>query len=210
MTIPDSRLDHLVVATPTLGVGSAWARSALGISPRPGGRHDRMGTHNLLLRLGPDSYLEVIAIDPAAPAPDRPRWFGLDHQPSDATPRVVAWVARTANLVDAATTSTEPLGPIESMSRGDLRWRLTVPIDGSMPIDGAGPLLIEWDANAHPAARLPDDGCELIELTVGHPDADRVRNLLAAINFTGPVRVFTDEAVKLSAEIQTPTGIRRL
>src|SRR4051794_29994915 len=73
---PTARLDHLVVVAPTLGAGAASVRSALGADPRPGGWHDRMGTHNVLLRLGPDVYLEVIAIDPAARPPGRVRWFG--------------------------------------------------------------------------------------------------------------------------------------
>jgi hypothetical protein len=38
-----------------------------------------MGTHNRLLKLGEGFYLELIAIDPQAPPPGRPRWFGLDR-----------------------------------------------------------------------------------------------------------------------------------
>jgi hypothetical protein len=53
---PATHLDHLVVVAPTLDAGAAWARSALGADLRPGGRHDRMGTHNLLLRLGRAAY----------------------------------------------------------------------------------------------------------------------------------------------------------
>ena len=32
-----------------------------------------MGTHNLLMRIGDQVYLELIAIDPEAPTPGRPR-----------------------------------------------------------------------------------------------------------------------------------------
>jgi hypothetical protein len=95
------------------------------------------------------------------------------------------------------------------MSRGDLKWRLTVPPDGSLPLGGAAPLLIQWDTGPHPAERLPDDGCALVGLTVTHPDPDRVTKLLAAIGFAGSVSVVAGEAVKLAAEVRTPTGIRR-
>ncbi len=47
--------------------------ATLGIAPGPGGVHPFMGTHNRLLRLGPRLYLELIAIDPDAPAPAQPR-----------------------------------------------------------------------------------------------------------------------------------------
>ena len=37
-----------------------------------------MSTHNHLMRLGNSAFLEVISIDPDAPAPARTRWFDLD------------------------------------------------------------------------------------------------------------------------------------
>jgi hypothetical protein len=207
---PATRLDHLVLVAPTLHAGAAWARAVLGADLRPGGWHDRMGTHNLLLGLGANAYLEVIAIDPAAPPPGRARWFGLDNLATDAEPPLAAWVARTDDVDAAAAASPEPLGAVEPMSRGALKWRLTVPPDGSLPLGGAGPLLIQWEAGAHPAAQLPDDGCELVGLTITHPDPERVGRLLAAIGFAGPVAVVGGEAVKLTAEIRTQSGVRRL
>src|SRR3954447_8836016 len=107
-----TQIDHLVVSAPTLAAGAAWARSAIGADPRPGGRHVRMGTHNLLLGLGPDAYLEVIATDPAAPPPGRPRWFGLDDLAPDAAPRLAAWVIRTVDVGTVAAASPEPLAPV--------------------------------------------------------------------------------------------------
>src|SRR5215218_4849383 len=122
----DGTLDHLVVTAPTLEAGAAWVEAALGARPGPGGVHERMGTHNLVLSLGPAAYLEVIAINPAAPPPGRPRWFGLDELEPDAPPRLAAWVCRTTDL-DALK---DLPGPIETMTRGPLTWRITVPPDG--------------------------------------------------------------------------------
>jgi hypothetical protein len=70
--------DHLIIGAHTLEQGAAFIEALLGVQPQAGGRHVAMGTHNRVLKLGARAYLEVIAIDPAAAAPSRPRWFGLD------------------------------------------------------------------------------------------------------------------------------------
>ncbi|MBO0698062.1 MAG: VOC family protein [Zavarzinella sp.] len=199
-----------MVAAPTLDRGAAWVLDRLGAVCRPGGAHAKMGTHNRLLRLGPSVYLEVIAIDPAAPAPGRPRWFGLDALAPDAEPRLTAWVVRTDDLVAAAAASPVPLGPIEPMARGDLTWRITVPPDGSLPLGGAGPLLIRWESGRHPADRLPDDGYGLVRLEVAHPAPECVAGMLAATRFTGPVTVAAGAEPRLAAVVATPHGNRWL
>src|SRR5215211_7084386 len=76
--------DHLVVAAARLDEGAAWVRERLGVEMNPGGRHPRMGTHNRLLRVGPGRYMEVIAVDPDAPAPDR--LHGSDRNAAGAPP----------------------------------------------------------------------------------------------------------------------------
>ena len=68
-----SNLDHITVTAANLQEGAAWVTQVLGVRPQAGGEHPRMGTHNLLMRLSERSFLEIIAINPAAPAPDRPR-----------------------------------------------------------------------------------------------------------------------------------------
>ena len=76
-------IDHLVIAADSLEQGSAWCLATLGVKPSGGGKHPLMGTHNRVMAISsesfPDCYLEVIAIDPDAPAPGWPRWFGLDE-----------------------------------------------------------------------------------------------------------------------------------
>lgn len=46
--------DHIAVAARSLAEGAEWLRDRLGVALQPGGRRTAMGTHNMLLSLGPD------------------------------------------------------------------------------------------------------------------------------------------------------------
>lgn len=202
-------IDHLVVTAPDLDTGAAWVRELLGVEPGPGGVHAKMGTHNRLLRLGGSTYLEVIAIDPAAPAPDRPRWFGLDELDPGAPPRLATWVARTSDIESAHAASPVVSGYVTPMSRGDLQWRITIPRNGGLPLHGIVPTLIQWQ-DRHPAAAMPESGCGLLRLDGFHPRAEKVRAMLNAVGFQGEFSVSptpAGTAPKLVAHIRTPNGI---
>lgn len=210
-------LDHLVVAAADLEQGSAWLRETLGAEPAGGGRHDGRGTHNRLLRLGAERYLEVIAVDPDAPAPEHPRWFELDSPALQAAitgrPRLVTWVARCDDLDALTGASPVPLGEVRDMRRGDLRWRMTVTPGGMLLEGGLLPPLIEWRTAPHPAAGLPDAGCELIALEGSHPDPQRLRGLLEALGLAGEIRLSASPGeglIRLRARVRTPQGERLL
>lgn len=206
-----SRIDHLVVTAPSLAEGAEFLRQALGVEPQPGGEHPRMGTHNLLVRLSSDVYLEVIAINPGAPAPGRPRWFQLDDAPAGS--RLATWVARTNNIDAAAAAATEPLGNVASMTRDSLHWKITVPSAGRMPLNGVAPALIQWAAPPHPASRMQDLGCTLVRLEAFHPEPQRIQSLLEAIGFEARLDVLPLDpggSPHLVAHIATPHGLRSL
>jgi len=73
-----TRIDHLVIGADNLEQGISFVRERLGIDIPYGGVHPQMGTHNHLVQLGNDIFLEVIAINPDMEPPNAPRWFGLD------------------------------------------------------------------------------------------------------------------------------------
>jgi hypothetical protein len=216
-----AELDHLVVAAARLDEGVDWVERQLGVRPQPGGQHEAMGTHNALLRLGARAYLEVIAIDPAAATPGRPRWFSLD-EPALQTrlargPALVTWVVRCESLA-AACARVPDLGDILPMRRGDFRWSIAVPDSGVLPWSGVLPAAIQWEAGAggeplHPCDRLPDSGCELLELRLAHPAAVLGRGDLVGmfreLRVVGPVGL-RPGPVGLEARIATPTGERLL
>jgi hypothetical protein len=204
-----SSIDHLVVTAPSLESGAAWIQQQLGCALQPGGRHPRMGTHNQLLRIGPDCYLEVLAIDPAATAPTQPRWFGLDHAASRSVPRLAAWVMRTNHIHELAPLAPAELGPVQAMQRGDLEWLITIPADGACPFDGTLPPLIQWQTTSPPAARLPESSLTLQRLQLRHPEADRLREWFDRAGLAGPIELIRSapgETVGLTASFQRGAG----
>jgi hypothetical protein len=204
-------LDHLVVTAPTLAAGTAWAESILGVTLQGGGEHQRMATHNALLRLGNTTYLEVIAPNPAAAPPNQPRWFELDRIKGDALPRLVTWVARTGDIASTTTRCRTQFGDIEPMSRGALNWLITIPAQGALIAGGVIPMLIEWHVDKHPASGLEDKGCRLRGLELFHPEVDSVAETLTCLAFRGEVvmhQLPTGERPYLVAVVETPNGPR--
>ncbi|GAB4383552.1 VOC family protein [Albidovulum sp.] len=198
-------LDHLVIAATSLDAGAALVEAALGQPMEPGGRHPQMGTHNRLLALGPGEYLEVIAIDPDAAPPARPRWFRLDRFAGP--PRLTNWVLRCDDLAARLAALPVAAGRPTALARGDLRWRMAVPDDGCLPFDDAFPGLIEWPAGRHPADRLADRGCRLERLEIAHPEAARLARLLGLAD---PRLHFIEGPRALRAHVATPDGTRIL
>ena len=206
-------IDHLVVAASSLEAGVSYVYAMLGVQPEGGGEHQRMGTHNRLLKLGDALYLEVIAINPAAAPPTRTRWFDLDRLAADSAPRLVTWVARTDDIETSSARCGEMLGEVEAMSRGTLDWRITIPRDGSLPFEGVMPPLIQWSSSTHPAGALRSTACQLVRLEGRHVHADRIRRALHAIGFNDAFRVsetWPGETACLEATIDTPIGRRTL
>jgi hypothetical protein len=203
-------LDHIVIIAPSLETGAEYIRRSLGVELQPGGEHARMGTHNRLLRLGESTYLEVLAINPDAPQPDRPRWFDLDRLAPDAAPRLEAWVARVDDIDAAAGAAGIPLGNVEPMSRGALDWRITIPPADGLPLQGVAPLLIQWLSGPHPAAGLPEQGCRLLRMEGIHPQARLISRMLASIGFVGDFSLAQGEKPRLVATILSPRGEIRI
>ena len=197
-------IDHLAVVCANLEQGAAFVEAALGVDLEAGGQHAHYGTHNRLLGLGPGLYLEVIAPDPAAPVPPRPRWFGLDNPPD--RPRLANWIVRTEKMAGIPAQA----GTIVPLTRGGLEWEITVPNDGSLCEGGAYPSIIYWAQGAHPSTRLYDAGVRLTRLTISHPDPAAIRKMLGPTFTDDRLHLFFGSEVTLSAEFSTPNGQRIL
>ncbi len=202
------QLDHMAVSAATLSEARGHIEEALGVAMQPGGRHELFGTHNALLGLEGGLYLEAIAIDPDAPTPKRPRWFGLDR--ADGRARLGNWICRTDDLEGVLARLPEDVGEPVALRRGALAWDMAVPGDGMLPFDNMHPALIQWRGGGHPAQVLAPSGCALRRLVVAHPCAEALRVALAGA-FSDPRVVFeVAQAPALVAEFDTPAGRRVL
>ena len=209
-------LDHLVVAAATLAQGVQWCEATLGITPGPGGKHPLMGTHNRLVKLStvafPDAYLEIIAIDPEAPAPLRARWFGLDDVALQSSlrasgPRLIHAVARSTmldmhrwGLITVGHKPGDPVAAGRDTPQGRLEWEILVREDGQLNCGGALPTLIQWKG-PHPAQHMADQGVSLLTLELRGVPA-RAKDVLRLRG----VQVLAEAGVVLTATLATPRG----
>lgn len=201
-----SKVDHLVYATPDLAAGVKQVERLLGVNAIPGGQHPGAGTRNALIRLGDETYLEIIGPDPDQPKPPGPRRFAIDDLKAA---RLVTWAAKGADLeaiLENAKSRGLDLGQIQSGSRRRpdgvlLSWRLTV--SPALTSDGIVPFFIDWGKTSHPAAALPK-GCVLVGLRAEHPDANRIKAGVSALGLN--IRVEAGSAPALIATIRTPHG----
>lgn len=208
-------LDHLTVFAPTLREGVAHVRDCLDLDMPLGGAHREMGTHNHLLRLGDDVFLEVIAVDPQAEQPPWPRWFGLDDQAAlrrawDAGLRLRGWVARTRDIDALLAEHGALFGEKRRVSRGDLAWHFAVPKDGSLPGGGSLPSVMSWGDGGTPAPRMPDLCARLRAFEVELPDPAALGASFERLGASGAPIVRHGDTLRYRATIETPGGSKLL
>ena len=209
-----NQLDHIVIAAESLQQGVDYLREALGVEVPRGGVHQTMGTHNRLMQLANDAYLEIIAIDPQARAPRHPRWFGLDdaimRQSLRQQPRLITWVMNTADVNRLAASAGFDIGVPTALSRDNLNWEIALTDDGRLLGGGMLPYCIQWHSSPHPARGMTDLGCILHALTIYHNRPHWLAERLDAIDASHLVQIEAlaeDRPPYLEAAIETPNGM---
>jgi hypothetical protein len=209
------QLDHITVICPTLHEGVAHVRACLGLEVPFGRRHDYMGTYNHLMRLGEAIYLEIVALDPAGKSPGFARWFGLDDQHAvraawNAGRRLSGWVART-NDMDAALVGNEGLlGRKVELTASNSSFYFSLPVDGSLPLGGAAPSIIDRRGAPSSVATMADFGAVLQSLNLEHPDPEGVSALYRRIGIDRPPEVRKGSKLRYRAQIATASGLKEL
>jgi hypothetical protein len=228
-----TQIDHLVVMAASLDEGVQWCEDTLGITPGPGGEHEKYGTHNRLFKIAspqfPLAYFEIIAINPLAVIPKRAqvtRWFDMDNPTLQKAvtqgPRLVHFVSSTEDVKAARhvlRTQGIERGQVVHASRksskGTLNWQITVREDGERLFNGCLPTLIQWGKpeatdplRLHPRNSQPRSGVTLQSLTVSHPSGVKLQAAFDAIGLAN-IAIETGPA-NLVASLQTPKGLVQL
>jgi hypothetical protein len=209
------KLDHITVIAPSLAEGVLHVRNCLDLDVPFGQRHAYMGTYNHLLQLGDTVYLEIVALDPEANAPSRPRWFGLDDQNKvrsdwDEDRRLRGWVART-DMIDAIIAGRgEIFGAKVPLPAVNSSFDFTIPNDGSLPLDGAAPSIIDRRGKPRSMATIADLGARLRSFTVEHPDPAALEVLHRTLTVDRPPEIRRGPKLRYRAQIETPAGLREL
>ncbi len=212
-----NKLDHIVIAATSLDSGAEYIRYELGVDVPKGGFHQTMGTHNHLMQLGNDSYLELIAIDPQAEPPSHPRWFGLDEalmrESLHASPRLITWVMNTTDIRGVKQAAEFDIGRTTELSRDQLRWQIALSDDGRLLGNGLLPYVIEWHSQPHPSRGMADLGCRLLSLKLFHNRVKWLESKLNSIDAGHLVeieQIADSESPYLSVAIETPGGVKSL
>ncbi len=200
---PTVWLDHFVVAIDDLEAGINAFESMAGVRPAYGGEHPALGTHNALVSLGRDQYLEILAPRPGAKLDPRFRAAG-EH--TSLTP--ILWALATDDIetlhsvaTSAGFAADEPTSGSRLTENGDtLRWTIFM-----VRTEGVAnaPFFIQWDPDAgHPAASSPA-GCRLRSFAIDSPDHESLERLLASVGFAVPVG---SSPARTLISLETPRG----
>jgi hypothetical protein len=209
------KLDHLTVIAPTLAEGVSHVRGCLDLDVPFGQHHRYMGTHNHLLQLEDSVYLEIVALDPRGDRPARARWFGLDDQKKvradwDEGRRLRGFVART-DMIDVVLAGREHIfGRKIALPMADPSFDLAIPDDGSLPLDGAAPSIIDRRGKPRSMATIADLGARLRSFSLEYPDPATVLALYRDLEIDRPPSIVRGSALRYRAQIETPGGVREL
>lgn len=203
-----NRIDHLIYASPDLEDGVREIEERFGVRAEGGGKHVGHGTHNKLLALGPTTYLEIIAPDPAQPEPLDPRPYGVDGIKRNG---LVGWALACDNLdtsIEAARAAGYDPGEVIdghrlTASGTMLRWRVT----SNARTAGVIPFLINWGDATHPAESARP-GLQLESMHIEHPDPQSIASWLRALG--AGVEVRPGARAALVADLSGPTGVGQL
>ena len=207
-------LDHITIIAPTLTEGVEHVSDCLGIEVPFGTRHHYMGTHNHRLQLGANVYLEIVALDPVGVTPERARWFGLDDLKQvradwEQKCRLRGWVAATSSLESIVNQRPE-FGEAVQLPFDEPEFAFTIPADGSLPLGGMLPSLIDHRHDPTRMSDIPDLGARLKTFYLYHPEPETIRAVYHALKIDRPPDVLQGTELRYEAKIETKDGLQTL
>jgi hypothetical protein len=177
------KLDHIVFGARSLEEGTNFIEKKLDIKLSEVGYHDFMGTHNRVVKVDKDIYLEVIAIDPSLKSPNQNRWFNLDNpilqKKLEYSPQMIGYVIETKDKEILKHFYT----PIKA-SRGNYKWNFAMPnlesnfFNKELIESGIIPSVINWKSNK-PVHQMKNNHLSLnkIEIEIQDYQAQYKKNI---------------------------------
>ena len=193
----NENVDHIILAINNLEKGMAQFKAATGIEPVFGGVHPDGFTHNALVALNGETYIEIMA--PRPDAKDVPEDFAKLETLTPA-----GWAVRTRTKEKLKTsgfavTENHP-GSRAKPDGSVLKW-ITFRVDGHVEF----PFFIQWgDSTLHPSASSPG-GCRLKSLAVTNPDTQSLSQLNDLLNLGLEVAEGNGSSMVLT--LNTPKGV---
>ena len=164
------KLDHIVFGASSLEEGTNFIENKLATKLSVVGYHNFMGTHNRVIKVDKDIYLEVISINPVSKAPKKERWFNLDNpklqKKLENSPQIIGYVIETDDKEIFKYFCT----PIKA-SRGNYKWDFAMPnlesdlLNNELIQRGIIPSLINWKTNK-PILQMKDNQFNLNKIEV--------------------------------------------
>jgi Glyoxalase-like domain len=204
---------RLIVGTQQLARGKIWLEKFLHVQLCDIVSCREMGTHSYYLSLGQSVTLELVAIDPAAAAPQHPRYYGLDTvdviERISQRPRLIGWVARSAALSALQARIGGLLGDIHQISVPS-SCLVTSPADG-YPIEGG--LIPQMLEEIVSPEVLRDQGIRFTWMEAAHPNPAKVNYLLGELGLANSLVLTTTApyaGMTMCAYLDTPNGVKTL
>ena len=164
------KLDHIVLGALTLEEGTEYVERILQAKLSNVGYHKNMGTHNRVIRISDEVYLEVVAIDPKIKNIKNKKWFNLDNLNLQSklkkSPQIIGYVIENKDM-----SISKYYDPFFEASRANFRWQFAMPtsknniLDSQIIETGVIPSLISWKSEK-PIYQMKKNQFELISLEI--------------------------------------------
>ena len=175
------KLDHIVFGAYTLEEGTEFVENLLKAKLSDIGYHKDMGTHNRVIRISDEVYLEVVAIDPQLKNLKNKKWFNLDNFDLQSklkkSPQIIGYVIEINNI-----NVLKYYDSFFDASRANYRWKFAMPthdkniLDSELIQTGTIPSLISWKSEK-PIYQMKKNQFELIRLDIGLSETQKNFNM---------------------------------
>ena len=206
-----TKIDHLILGINDLDRGIELFAQKTGITPRFGGHHPDLGTHNALVSLGNGAYLEILAPKDKS-VPTKAPFNGLENF-NQLTPCGWAITVSDIDIIidELSGLGSKVMGPVPGSRKSSegitLQWRAAfIQSDDGPTIN---PFFSNWsELTIHPSITEPG-GCTLNDFEISGSEDEPLIKLLRSmsLNFRLTPSVDTPPATLLGLSLHSPAGI---